>query len=307
MTDLVTTRWTKYGKDRLYVKTPDGTAVGHIDLLTGAVEVQVAEFDSEVRALAPQREPKPAEPTLSLLPSPTMPIELNAPPPTSLPTPTAFDLATNAAGAAARAKRQEVNGQAPVWNLVARALGVKTDERAWRVGAKGEEKVGHELAKLPAGWHVLHAADVSASFAAEPWDKMIEQFRSGPPIWTVWAVPVLGDKANLGEFFIHHEDIRRAQPEWEPRPDDAARDDALWNPLKVMGRMMFRKSPVGVTLRSAGRDDIVVKKAEHGVVLVGLPGEILIHAYGRPIDKARVVVQGDPKDVHAFETSPRGL
>ena len=32
-----------------------------------------------------------------------------------------------------------------------------------------------------------HAADVSASFAAEPWDKMIEQFRSGPPIWTVWA------------------------------------------------------------------------------------------------------------------------
>ena len=152
-----------------------------------------------------------------------------------------------------------------------------------------------------------HTADVSASVAAEPWDKMVEQFRSGPPIWTVWAIPVLGDKANLGEFFIHHEDIRRAQPKWEPRPDDVARDDALWNPLKVMGRMMFRRSPVGVTLRSAGRDDIVVKKAEHGVVLVGLPGEILIHAYGRPIDKARVVVQGDPKDVDAFETSPRGL
>ena len=162
MTDLVTTRWTKYGKDRLYVKTPDGTAVGHIDLLTGAVEVEVAEFDSEVRALAP-REPKPAEPTLSLLPSPTVPIELNAPPPTSLPTSTGFDLATNAAGAAARAKRQEVNGQAPVWNLVARALGVKTDERAWRVGAKGEEKVGHELAKLPAGWHVLHAIPIGGN------------------------------------------------------------------------------------------------------------------------------------------------
>ena len=131
--DAVTTRWTKYGKDRLYVKTPDGTEVGHIDLLTGAVEVQVAEFDSEVRALAPQRKPRPVEPTLSLLPSPTVPIELtraplaellNAPPSTSLPTPAGFDLANNAAGAAARAKRQEINGQAPVWNLVARALGV---------------------------------------------------------------------------------------------------------------------------------------------------------------------------------------
>jgi len=67
----------------------------------------------------------------------------------------------NVAGAAARAKRDEVNAQAPVRNLVARVLGVKTEERAWRVGAKGEEKVGKELTKLPAGWHVLHEVQVS--------------------------------------------------------------------------------------------------------------------------------------------------
>ncbi len=70
------------------------------------------------------------------------------------------DLTGNTAGAAARARRDQVNGQAPVWNLVARVLGVKTDERAWRVGAKGEEKVGRELAKLPDGWHVLHAVPI---------------------------------------------------------------------------------------------------------------------------------------------------
>jgi hypothetical protein len=75
----------------------------------------------------------------------------------------------------------------------------------------------------------------------------------------------------------------------------------------MMGRLLFRKSPVGVTLRSAGREDIVAKRAERGVILVGLPGEIVIHAFGRPLDKVRVVVQGDPKDVEAFEASPRGL
>ena len=37
---------------------------------------------------------------------------------------------------------------------------MKTDERAWRIGAKGEQKVGHELNKLPAGWHVLHAVPI---------------------------------------------------------------------------------------------------------------------------------------------------
>ena len=152
-----------------------------------------------------------------------------------------------------------------------------------------------------------HAAQVSESFKAEPWDKMIKTFRDGPPMLSVWAIPVLGDKFNLGEFFVHHEDIRRAQPEWTPREDNPALDDALWKPLKLMGRMLFRKSPVGVTLRSAGRDDIVANKADRGVILVGLPGEIVIHAFGRPLDKVHLVVQGDPADVEAFEASSRGM
>ena len=152
-----------------------------------------------------------------------------------------------------------------------------------------------------------HLEQVTEEFKAEPWDKMIKTFRDGPPILSVSAIPVVGDRFNLGEFFIHHEDIRRAQPEWVPRENSKELDDALWNPLKMMGRLLFRKSPVGVTLRSAGRDDIVVKKGERSVILVGLPGEIVIHGSGRPLDKVHVVVQGDPADVKAFEASPRGM
>ncbi len=152
-----------------------------------------------------------------------------------------------------------------------------------------------------------HADDVTKSVKAQPWEEMIKTFREGPPIWSPWAIPVLGDKGNLAEFFVHHEDIRRAQPEWAPREDNPALDDALWNPLKLMGRFFFRKSPVGVTLRSAGREDIVARKGARGVILVGLPGEIILHAFGRPLDKCRVVVQGEPADIEAFEASPRGM
>jgi uncharacterized protein (TIGR03085 family) len=148
---------------------------------------------------------------------------------------------------------------------------------------------------------------VTDSVVAQEYDANIEEFRSGPPMWTPWAIPVLGDKANLAEFFVHTEDIRRAQPTWEPRDDDPARDDALWNPLKMMGRLFFRKSPVGVVLRSAEREDIVAKKGDPSVILVGQPGEIVLHAFGRPLDKVRLVVQGDKKDVEAFEASSRGL
>ena len=45
--------------------------------------------------------------------------------------------------------------------FLARTFDVKTDERAWRVGANGEETVGAKLDKLTKhGWHVLHAVPV---------------------------------------------------------------------------------------------------------------------------------------------------
>jgi uncharacterized protein (TIGR03085 family) len=148
---------------------------------------------------------------------------------------------------------------------------------------------------------------VTASIADKPFAEMIQQFRHGPPLWSPFAIPMLGAKANVVEFYIHHEDVRRAQPTWEPRPVDAARDDAMWKVLKLMGRVMYRHSPVGVVLRSADRPDLVVNKGEPSVVVVGLPTEVVLHAYGRHADKVRLVTQGDRNDIDAFEASPRGL
>ncbi|HET6818327.1 MAG TPA: nuclease-related domain-containing protein [Mycobacteriales bacterium] len=48
-----------------------------------------------------------------------------------------------------------------VGTFIARTFDMKTDERAWRVGAGGEETVGVRLEKLiKHGWHVLHAVPV---------------------------------------------------------------------------------------------------------------------------------------------------
>jgi uncharacterized protein (TIGR03085 family) len=148
---------------------------------------------------------------------------------------------------------------------------------------------------------------VQNEIAAQPYTDMVAKFRGGPPVWSPWALPIVGDKVNLAEFFVHHEDIRRAQPEWHPRDEDAARDDALWKLLKVMGRVLFRRSPVGVVLRSANRPDIVARKGEPGVIVVGLPGEVVLHGFGRALDKVRVVVQGEPEQIEQFEASARGV
>jgi hypothetical protein len=45
--------------------------------------------------------------------------------------------------------------------FIARAVDAKTDERAWRVGARGEEAVGRRLERLrEQGWHVLHSMPI---------------------------------------------------------------------------------------------------------------------------------------------------
>jgi uncharacterized protein (TIGR03085 family) len=148
---------------------------------------------------------------------------------------------------------------------------------------------------------------VQGRIAAKPYGELVETFRAGAPLWTPLGWPVIGDQANMFEFFIHHEDVRRAQDEWEPRPDDGARDSALWRGLKLGARLLVRHAPVGVVLHSAEHGEIVAKKGTPSVKVVGTPSEIALVVYGRPSAKARVVIEGAPADVAAFEAAPRGL
>jgi len=73
------------------------------------------------------------------------------------------DLASHRAGELAREQARALKAAAPVRTLLARALRVHTDERAWRIGADGEEKVAARLARLTKRdprWRTLHAIEV---------------------------------------------------------------------------------------------------------------------------------------------------
>jgi hypothetical protein len=73
------------------------------------------------------------------------------------------DLASNVAGAAPREQAKAAKEAAPVRTALARALGIHTEERAWRVGAVGEEKVAAQLAKVvkkDPRWRVVHSVPV---------------------------------------------------------------------------------------------------------------------------------------------------
>jgi uncharacterized protein (TIGR03085 family) len=83
--------------------------------------------------------------------------------------------------------------------------------------------------------------------------RLVSFIRTGPPRLSVFGLPGADEKLNLVEYFVHHEDVLRARPDWQPRKIDAELTDELWDRLSL-ARLMLRRAPVGVELVRADRD-----------------------------------------------------
>lgn len=141
-----------------------------------------------------------------------------------------------------------------------------------------------------------HTRSVQRSIAARPYDQLVSAVRHRPSL----LLDSLDSLFNATEFFVHLEDVRRAQPGWRPRPVDAHLEAAMWRVLRTRGVAFFRHSPVGVVLLRPDGSRHVVDDAEPAVTLVAPATELALYAYGRK-DHALVEVTGDPAVVREFE------
>ena len=129
-----------------------------------------------------------------------------------------------------------------------------------------------------------------------PFADLVRMIRSGPPPFSFMAIPGMDERTNLVEFFVHHEDVRRGAPGWEPRPISDGESDLLWQRLR-MARFMLRRAPVGVELarEDAGADGrayrITAKNATPVVTVIGSPAELTLWVMGRR-PAARVRMDG---------------
>ncbi|QXJ25438.1 TIGR03085 family protein [Actinomadura graeca] len=133
---------------------------------------------------------------------------------------------------------------------------------------------------------------------AVPFDKLVERFRQGPPKFSPYTLPGVDKIANAVEFFVHHEDILRARPDWQPRELPAELEELLWRRIKI-ARFVLRKVHVEVTLVQPDGRSVRVSGAgragrggARGPVRVHGPvGELVLWALGRG-DVARVRLTG---------------
>lgn len=182
-------RWRKYGHDRAYATGALGEKLGWIDLTTGVITITSDDVQSETEAslrdfAARLSEPRVTDESASNVPA--SPVDgganIQVPAPASEPDPalespiaasepcnqTWTDLAENRPGEGVQAEADaawEASKQgSKFFSFTNRYIfDVKTDERAWRVGAEGERAIGERLNKLrDQGWRVLHSIPVGS-------------------------------------------------------------------------------------------------------------------------------------------------
>jgi uncharacterized protein (TIGR03085 family) len=148
-----------------------------------------------------------------------------------------------------------------------------------------------------------HTARVQDAVAEQTeWDDLVDKVAAGPPLYS--PLKLLDPVANVAEMFIHHEDVRRAQPDWEPRTLDPELTGKLRRTLGMMARLTLSKMPARVQLRTPEGETVLTVGRGPAVTVTGEPGELLLFASGR---LARVDYSGDPAVVQAVKDAPKGL
>lgn len=135
---------------------------------------------------------------------------------------------------------------------------------------------------------------------------LVQRVRAGPPPG-VFRVGWVRRVPNLNEFFVHHEDLRRANG-FGPRTHPPGEDAALFsNVARAPWFLARRLRGVGLDLAWAGTDKVVNgRRGQPTVRVTGLPGELLLFLFGRK-DAADVELTGSPEAIEAVKQTPFGM
>jgi uncharacterized protein (TIGR03085 family) len=135
---------------------------------------------------------------------------------------------------------------------------------------------------------------------------LVARIRSGPPPG-FFRIGMVRSTANLNEFFVHHEDVRRANG-MDPRTLTPELEAALWRNVRRGSRYLGRRlRDAGLEIEWVGtRERLRVRPGDPIARLTGRPGELLLYVFGRQ-RAAQVEVSGPAEAVAAVQRTHFGM
>ena len=129
-------------------------------------------------------------------------------------------------------------------------------------------------------------------------ESNLSKLKSGPPLWN--PMRYLDKWVNALEMLIHHEDVLRAQPNWQRRKFTDSETKELDFLLKIAPRFLVRGAKVLPTL-------VVGDLPTTGrIILRGDQVDLLLFLAGRQ-SASTVSIEGDESDVADFMKSSFGI
>jgi Mycothiol maleylpyruvate isomerase N-terminal domain len=170
-------------------------------------------------------------------------------------------------------------------------------------------RVGPDEPTLCAGWTTRDLAAHLVTrerlrLTATSFPEIVAMMRN-PPWWSPLSNRLTDELVNTGEFFIHHEDVRRARPGWQPRELSPGHSAALWRGARFVGRIGLRRLRLPVRVVGDGAGEFTVGDGPP-LVVRGAAGELAMFLSGRQAH-SRVSIEGPPDQVERLRTARLGL
>ena len=137
----------------------------------------------------------------------------------------------------------------------------------------------------------------AAELAERDLASLVTQLRSVP-----LPLAVVDPLVNGMEMFVHHEDVRRAQPGWGARALSGGDERQLWLAVATLGRLQARRVGVPLVVTSGARR-AALRGGEPPVVVSGPVAEVLLFLSGRS-EVAAVSIEGPEEHVARLRRTP---
>ena len=144
-----------------------------------------------------------------------------------------------------------------------------------------------------------------AKEAARGVPAMVATLRKAPATW--YSLPGVEKYTQTLEYFVHHEDLRRGRPGWEPRELPAPDVDELWSLVSRSGAYLGRNLEVPTRIARSDEPDASARFSKGDgdpVVVTGPVVELIMWAFGRTALRD-VTIDGPPESMAMLDAANR--
>ena len=135
------------------------------------------------------------------------------------------------------------------------------------------------------------------------WPELLDMVASGPPPYSPFKL--LDPLVNTTEMFIHHEDVRRASPGWQPRTLDGDLESALRRQVRFAVRLSLGRAPATVTVQDFDGTTLASVGKGAQCTITGAAPELLLFLSGR--DAVQIEFGADDDTVEQVREARRAL